>query len=130
MLRGGLWTYITMIASGRLRAKFAVKYAGHSTLLRRLADLRPEDQDRILTDDTAPVVEYLDGEQVERVERFTHLKTTMLRRVITGRIRPPPRRTAQGRGQQSGARRHQPSTPSRCACGLRATLDAMGLLVP
>ncbi|MBS7810553.1 ribbon-helix-helix protein, CopG family [Roseococcus pinisoli] len=112
-LRGGLWAYMPLIASGRLRAELVVKYAGHSTLLRRLADLRPEDQGRILTDDTVPVVEYVDGEWVERVERLTHLKTTMLQQVISDRIRTPDeqRKAARSRASRPTAKAARGSLP-------------------
>lgn len=95
-LRSGLWSYMPLIAAGRLRAELVVQYAGHALLLRQLAGLVPEEQDRLLRDPVVTVVEMEGTEWVERQMPVTRLRATQLRQVLSGHIRSPleQRRTA------------------------------------
>jgi hypothetical protein len=106
-LRSGLWAYMPLIASGRLRAELVVQYAGHSMLLRRIADLPMADQDRLLRDRTVPLVERgTDGRFRERVVPLTHLKSTQVAQVFgAGKIRAPgeQRRAAIGLARRSAS---------------------------
>jgi hypothetical protein len=88
-LRSGLWSYMPLIASGKLDPQMVVQYAGHSLLLRRLADLSREDQQLLLTDPTVLVTEYTDGAWEERRLPITHLRASQIGQVLSGGIRPP-----------------------------------------
>lgn len=103
-LRGGLWTYMPMIADGRLRAELVIRLAGHTMLLRRLTALTPAQQDELLRDETVILVEY-DGEAFsERRVPVTHLRSTEVSQVIGDEgIRPPEaqRRAAVARSKRS-----------------------------
>jgi len=107
-LRGGLWTYMPLIAQGKLRPELAIRYAGHSMLLRRLATMTPEQQDTLLRDATVPLVEY-DGDNfaVRRVP-VTHLRAAEVAQVIGEHgVRSPEeqRRAALGRFRRAPAAR-------------------------
>lgn len=105
-LRSGLWSYMPLIASGRLRAEIVVQYAGHASLLRRLADLPHTEQDRLLKDNTVALVEYAGGEFTERRVPITHLKAAEAAQVIGDHIRTPDeqRRVAAARSRQTRRR--------------------------
>ena len=88
-LRGGLWSYMTRIASGKLKAEVVVAFAGHATLLRRLAELPHTDQDRILADKMVAVAVEDKGQLVVRWMPVTHLGVKQLNQVFAeGRIVP------------------------------------------
>ena len=90
-LRSGLWAYMPLIAAGRLRTELVVRYAGHSMLLRRLAELSDAEQGRILEEDTVCLVEHMgDGSFIERRVPIAHLKAVQIGQVLGGgRVRPP-----------------------------------------
>lgn len=88
-LRTGLWTFMPLIARGALRAELVVKYAGYAMLLRRLAALPPEEQDRLLADDRVPVASLdKEGRVIEQTLAVSELKAAQLPAVIHKRIVP------------------------------------------
>jgi hypothetical protein len=105
-LRSGLWAYMPLIASGRLRAEMVVRYAGHTMLLRRLADLDLDTQDRLLREDSVAVVEYDGRDFVEVHKSLRHLRAAEIAQVIAGRVRSPEeqRRAALGRSRRAAPR--------------------------
>jgi hypothetical protein len=113
-LRTGLWAYMPLIASGDVRPELVVQYAGHATLLRRLAGLRLEDQDRLLQDNTVPLIEYQeDGKFTERRVPITHLKSTQIAQVISDHLRSPDEQRRAAAGNARRMRRRAATTADR-----------------
>lgn len=104
-LRGGLWSVMPKIASGDLIPELAVKYAGYLTLLGKLTRLSLEDQRRLLDDDRVTVVDFNEGEFVERTVAIAELRTDEVKQVLRDHIVSPEdqRRAALTRDKARGA---------------------------
>lgn len=88
-LKSGLWSFMPLIARGDLKAELVVKYAGYTTLLRRLATLPLAEQENLLVDDVVTVIEHVNGAWVEHRKALRDLRSTEALQVINERILPP-----------------------------------------
>jgi len=87
-LRGGLMSYLPLIAAGRLDPELVVRCAGQAMLLKAASELTLADQ-RALLERGAPLVEVNDGAISERRVSVEQLTVHDMRRVFAGdRIRP------------------------------------------
>jgi hypothetical protein len=81
-LRTGISVYLPLIARGDLNAQLVIKYAGQTMLLRHMAELPKEDQDRLVIDDTVTVVDYRDGEFIETSMAASKIDARLLSQVF------------------------------------------------
>lgn len=86
-LRSGLWTYMPMIASGKLLAETVVKYAGHAMLLRRMAALPIDEQRRLMSDDQVPVLRRDGDRWIEASVPLGRLTAPEIGQVLTDHVR-------------------------------------------
>jgi hypothetical protein len=88
-LRTGMATYLPLIARGELNAHLVVRYAGRTMLLRHLAALPSDAQEKIVKNDEVDIVDFVDGDFVETRAPLASLESRQLRYVITDHIHSP-----------------------------------------
>jgi hypothetical protein len=78
-LRGGIGKYLPAIAAGTVLADTVVRFSGHSTLLRHVSSLTPEQQRKVLDDGSIDVAERKNGHHDLRRIPVTALTSAQIR---------------------------------------------------
>ena len=84
-LRGGIGVYLPAIAAGTVLPETVVRFAGHTTLLRAVSSMTPEQQRKVLDDGKVLVAERKNGHHETRMLPVTALSSAQIRLVFADR---------------------------------------------
>lgn len=128
-LRTGLAIYLPQVASGQLSADAVIRYAGQPLLLRSIATLPPQDQDRLAAGQTVEVLSAGPDGTWTTTRISAHAITASQARLLIGpgHIRSTEEQRAQLEAERvAAARRRRPAQRARVRYDARADVIRVG----